>query len=623
MVTDKKKNVDPSKQLVSQMVDKYGVRTTMKALALQVGYKDLPPTIEEFVDGDNFLKEALWDDWEDKSLLYPVWRSALKELYPNPIYSPYEEVIATGSIGGGKTWFCKIGMLYDILKMSYLKSPQFYYGLGRTTRILYAVYSETLRSARGALFDELVEWINICPALKAFTTDKGKTVFQSYIDVREGSRFSHTIGQAVGGAILSELNFQSKVSNQAYQNYTSNKRRMTSRFPKGIPGHMWLDSSKKGEGAAFLEDRIKNVRGDPSVRILDHAIWETQPHKYPSETFKMFVGDENRDPFVIDSPRDTLGLDDARIIDVPINLYKAFKDDPYNALQDLAGHSVSSVHKFIASREKLTEAFVRPNPVKKEVIYLDFYDERDSLIKYIDIERLKHKNTPKFAHIDLGLGKGDGISKGDSTGLAMSSVFGFVTVQRTNPINFEEQVIKEPVIGTDFVFALRARASEGVPIYKIKNFIRDLKKLGINVVYVSADGYQSENIKQDMLRMGLGSEIVSVDKTRSPYDNFKQLILEGRWSGVKHSVLQTELKELLDLTAKVDHPAVFENGEKGSKDCADAVVGSIWGAYNNINKFYGNVTGQDEVIAEMKKEMEGRDVYDSIFRSASFMIPKT
>lgn len=607
---------DTSDQLLHQLIDSHGLKTTMKSLAQMSGYEEVPPTIHEFVNGDDFLKDSLWNEEKDKTILYPIWQSALKEIYPNPFYKPYKEILCTGSLGGGKTTVCKIGALYDITKVSYLKNPQTYYNLGPTTKLVYALYSETLKSAKGVLLDEVLEWAQTSPYLKSLITNsKGKTLFAKNIDIIEGSRFTHTIGQAVMGTILSELNFQNKIADQAYKNYTALKRRGQTRFLGRLPGHMWLDSSKTDE-TGFLEAHMKKVSGDPEVRIFDNAIWQAKPHEYSGKTFKVFFGDSLRDPFVIEHPRQVLGLDEACIIDAPIEHYQDFKDDIYNSLQDIAGRSTSSVHKFISSVERIEECLIRQNPVVRDIIKLDFYNKDDTLMRYVSVNDILKVQKPRFLHVDLGL-------RGDTCGIAMSCVVGFVTITRRDAISGLITKSQEPIFYTDLVIGLRPKSGQEVPIYKIKGFVSDLVKLGVPIVLVTADGYQSENLKQDLWLMGINSKIISVDAKRGPYDNLKNIILEGRYNGVQHPVLQRELKELLDLGKKIDHPAHSpgEKGqEKGSKDLADAICGSCWSAYENLDKYVGSVVS-DEFIQELDREIvEESSLYNQIFNHRSAII---
>ena len=584
-VSDSVELVDPANQYIEQMIDSHGYKLTLSSLARLSGYAGVPPSITEFISNSHYLKHSLWNEMRDESIVYPIWRSALRKIYPSPLYSPYREVIATGSIGGGKTTFSKIGMLYDLTVMSFLEHPQLYYGLSKATKLVFAVYSLTLGLAKGVLFDELYEWIKLSPYLSdkmnLYTGKKSSnyTLFKSNIDIREGSKFTHTLGQAITGGLLSELNFQNSMDNQAYMNYTSVKRRMKSRFINDIPGRMWLDSSKS-DSSSFLEGHVKSAVNDPEVLIYDHALWEAKPHEYKSKkTFKVFVGDSSRDPMILDGTSNSVGLDDARVIDVPETHRGDFTDDIYSSLQDIAGISTSAIHNFIPSVEKIEESFIRSNPISKEVIQTDFYDQSDSLIDYLFFDKINYKDKPRFIHIDMGL-------RHDLAGISMCCISGFVTSNKE-----DKSYLRYPVYYTDFVMAIQAKPGQDIPIYKIKSFITDLIRRSIKIVSVTADGFQSENLKQDMWMLGIESKILSVDRTKVPYENFKNAILEGRYNGVYHSILSTELKDLLDIGKKIDHPQFRSDSvkrDKGSKDCADAVCGSLYSALSHVKEYYGD-----------------------------------
>jgi len=125
--------------LVNQLTNNYSIDQLYPIIATSLGYEETPPTIEEFTDSDEFLGQIFWDSKKNKSSLYSVWRGALKEIYPNPFFSPYIEVCLSGAIGTGKTTIAKIGALYDLCRLLLLKEPQYKYNLIPTTIIEYAI----------------------------------------------------------------------------------------------------------------------------------------------------------------------------------------------------------------------------------------------------------------------------------------------------------------------------------------------------------------------------------------------------------------------------------------------------------------------------------------------------
>lgn len=602
--------IDPYDQLLTQMVDAHGLQATKQVLARMYGYEELPPTVEEFMDDKEFLGDVLWDRVKNQSSVYPAWRAGLKEIYPDQFSSPYMEVIATGSIGTGKTTLAKIGSLYDLCRLSYLKSPQEKYGLIRTTKIEYALINATLTLATGVLFDEIIEWFQSSPYFRRLLA-KGtkKSLFPKNIGVVTGSRFGHVLGQAVVGAILSEVNFQNRIVDQAYNNYTNIKGRMESRFLKkhhdSLPGRMWLDSSKYDQ-ASFLQQYVKNSVSDPKVKVFDYAIWEVLGHKniYSGKTFKVFVGDRIRDPFIVERPEQTRNIDDALVIDVPIEYKRNFELDINNALRDLAGKGTSSVYTYITSAEKIEEALMRPNPISKDVVQLDFFDKEQTLMKYLDIGSLTDRSLQRFVHIDLGL-------RHDKAGIAMSHLAGFVEITRHDVVSGGQYRIREPIIYTDFIIPISPTPGSEVPIYKIKNFLIELSTK-VPLALVTADGYQSENLKQDLILAGIASKILSVDRTRNPYDKLKNAILEGRYNGVRLDLFQQELIGLVDDGKKIDHP------KKGSKDCSDAVAGTVQDIYDNMSIYsYSDINSYLDMMDQKSGQAK---LYDQIMKKSALTV---
>lgn len=593
------KKVGLYNQLLNQMMDAHGRQKTMDTLARISGYESTPPTIKEFVEGDQYLG-GIFD-------LYPIWQQALNTIYPSQFYSPYSEVVLTGSIGGGKSTVSLTGVSYDMCKLSHLKEPTDYCGLAKSTKIAFALINATLDLSKGVLMDQLDEWMQLSPYFKALRAKAGKKSYlPKNIHVVQGSRFSHVLGQAVVGAILSELNFQDRVKGQAYENYSNAKRRLQSRFMRtyaergSYPGRIWLDSSKN-DAESFLEKHAEDSKDDPMVVVYDHPIWVIQNHFgiYCGKTFKVFVGDQSRDPFILTAPEQIIGLDDALVLDVPVEYEKDFRMDIYRALKDLAGCGTWSSHTFITSTEKILEALVEQNPVSKEVIIADFFDKDQRLSDYIDWSKISKDGKPRFIHADLS-------TKNDNTGVACTRLEGFLEIRRMNYITGDIDTSREPVFRTEWVMAVAPKPGLPIPLYKIKELIMDVRAHKIPVASVSTDGYQSENLRQDLHLAGFDCQLISCDRTKAPYDNLKNAILEGRYIGPNHPLLVRELKGLQDDGKKIDHTS------NNSKDLADAVCGSTWAAYQSIESHGGHQALTDFLEHVDRQAVNGQNAYDSV-----------
>jgi len=561
-----------------------------KALAPLLGYEAVPPTMEEFLNGDEFFGNRQLNLGKN---IFPVWKDTLHLIYPNPFYSPYVEIVATGAIGIGKTTLAKVGASYDLARLLLMKNPQEYYHFTPTSRIVYALINATLTLSRGVIYDELLEWFTLSPFFRkqVAVAKRYKSLFPKNIDVAVGSRPSHFLGTEVFGAILDELNFQDKVKDQAWTNYSVIKSRITSRFKRGgrVPGHMWLLSSKARENS-MLEEYIRREAYNASTTLVkDVSLWDAKGHlmRLSGEKFLVYLGDETRDPFIIGDEKDYssirhMNLDESRILEVPIEFKEDFVRDIYQSLQDIAGISVSSIYRFIPSVKIIKNSMQQPNPVKKTIIRLSFNDD-DRIINYLELNTKDPQ--PRYIHFDIGVSH-------DRTGIASSYILGWKRVSRRNPVTGVELVTNEPIFRTEWVIYIEPHSGEEVPLYKLRNFILDLLVSGYPVGAVSADGYQSTQLRQELNR-SITTELVSVDRKKDAYLEVKRALYESRLFLPDHDLLAKELRELMDTGKKIDHPP------KGSKDGADAVAGSVYMASQNRSSILNSLqamAGEDWVV---------------------------
>jgi hypothetical protein len=536
-----------------------------------LGYEQTPPEIDEFISDPAYLGSVL----EGGANVYEYWKAALRTIYPNPFSSPYLEVVATGAIGIGKTTLAKIGSSYDIAKMTMMADPHRVFGIVKTEKIQYAIINATMTLAKSVIYDELISWWNASPYFSNLMKKNKSTdsLFPKRIHLTVGSRPQHFIGKHIFGAIMDEMNFQDRVTNQAYDNYTNVLRRMKSRFgvSKYFPGHLWLLSSKRRDTDP-LQVHIEKSRDDPTTIIFDAALWEVKKERLnlSGQYFYVYAGDGSRDPFIIGDKYDHrlhYHLDDSRIVRVPIEFRKEFEKDIYNALRDLAGVSVQGAHKLIPSVEAISSVMTGKNITEKEILEIDFYDN-SQLISFLlpNIDRIKNPiipGAPRFIHLDLALTK-------DLVGIASSFVMDYTEVLREDPVSGVSSVFREPILFVDWVIYIKAKPNQEIPLNKIRDFILDLKKLKYPIALVSADGYQSALLLQDIHNAGIKSEVLSVDRDNNPYLNLKRAIYEKRIVLPNVQRLKDELLNLIETGKKIDHPP------GGSKDGADAVAGSTW-----------------------------------------------
>lgn len=573
---------------LEKLIETFGYEEALHQLALQSGYEQRVPTIDDFMRDPFYLGKSLVKE-NGELAVWPCWEKELKEIFPNPYHITHAEIYATGGIGIGKSTFSKIAVAYCICKMLCLKSPHSYYDLLPTTIIKFALLNATMGLSFTVLYQELIELFENSPFFKSKFNPNKDTLFVNKIDLGFGSTGKHFLGMCVPMAVFSEINDATRAG-QGQEMFTTIYQRLKSRFAnkgKPLPGFIILDSSNKGN-KSFVDTRIeeKTNNGDTDWKLIRLAGWEARWHfgGYSGKFFKVFAGDANKDPFIIEEdtdPRLVASLDQARIVDVPVEHEQEFRLNVIEALRDMAGVSTFGTWSFLSSREILNKAACHINPITKHEIVLDFFDKEDKLMSYIDVKKMAFINNKfRFIHVDLGL-------KNDSTGIACSYLKGFTTIERYDPVTGDKTIIRVPVIDTEWAMEIKCKPGQEVPIYKIKDFLIEATQLGYPIKMVTTDGYQSTNLRQDLLLAGIKTALQSVDRTKDPYNYMRNGILEGRITLPNLPKLLTELFELEEGDKKFDHPV------DGSKDIADAVCGSIWSVSEDINETGGMQTPQD------------------------------
>lgn len=463
-----------------------------------------------------------------------------------------------------------IGALYDLYHVTLLKDPHKKYKLLPTTSIIFSLVTATMDLATAVMANQFLDAMGASPYFcSKFNPKKGERLdedmFAHHVGIGFGSRGGHNLGKAVIGAIIDEANFQDKVAGQAVDNYNTITRRMKSRFMlKGgtLPCRRWVISSRT-DSAAFLESHIDAVRGKSNIIIFEPAIWDVQKVKgiYCGQTFPVFTGTTAEQPRILRTDEE---VDNCAgyVIHVPVEYRDEFEEDLPKSLQDLAGVATRSGVNLIYDVEKLEESLCLDNCMATDEPHITLKGQ-DQLIDYYK------KPLPPgqyFVHLD-------GAKSGDRYGVAFSRVTEQISLTRTSAIDGTEYSKLSPKVETPLAFGIKALPGSQVPFFKVRQFLCDLRSRGVNIQYVSADGYQSVDMLQLLEKLGFKCGYESADRTKDPYLKLAENVVLGLHKMPKSIVLKNELLNLQNLPNKVDHPLVIMvDGKqtKGGKDIADA-----------------------------------------------------
>jgi hypothetical protein len=200
-----------------------------------------------------------------------------------------------------------------------------------------------------------------------------------------------------------------------------------------------------------------------------------------------------------------------------------------------------------------------------------FSPDWETLINYDYIEQfIDAPEVPFSVHIDPGL-------TNDAAGVAISRITGYRMLPSFTYYNerlgefTEVRDVRAPAYTVDGVLQIKAPANGEVDLELVRDMILHLRGI-LNIKYATMDSYQSAMMIQGFRKGRIKSGVLSVDTNIAPYAEYKQAIKDERILLPRHAVLARETRELERDPEKdrIDHP----NG--GSKDCSDAVAGSIY-----------------------------------------------
>jgi len=547
-----------------------------KSTALQdfAQYKWKPVNIEEFICSPQYLNK--------EKEIYPGVLAAAVELNNGT----YVEAVMTGGIGSGKTTLALYTNAYQLYLLSCMRNPHQQFGLDPSSEILLVFQSMTLKLAQGVDYQRFRHMIEGAPYfLKHYPFDKkitSKLIFPNRVEVVPvAGTETAAIGQNVMGGLIDELNYMSVVEksrvavdkgtyDQAILLYNSISRRRKSRFMENgkLPGILCLVSSKKYPGQ-FTDQKVAEAQKDPTIFVYDKRVWDIKPDDFGNQGwFPVFAGDMTRKPKILESEEMVADADRHLVVSVPEEFRLEFEKDVINALREIAGVSTLARHPFFLEVGKVYEAFRQRESIFSQPV-VDFVSQRLTLLK----RNFWNPDIPRFAHCDLAI-------SGDSAGLAIGTVKGFKSVSSD-----ATQPAYMPEIWIDGVLEVRPPKNCEILLGKIREVIIALKRMGLNIVWVTFDQFQSSDSQQILRQQGLITGHQSIDDVPCrPYDFTKTAMYEGRMNIPVHTKLNREILMLEKdtKTGRIDHPP------GGSKDCADALAAvafgltmrrELWGLY--------------------------------------------
>ncbi len=541
---------------------------------------------------------------ESGKLLYPFWKNHIVKIFSRPNDKRINEIVLTGSIGGGKTTFmtfCFLRLLYEI---SCYSNPHALYGLMPGTTIMLAYLSLNREIAEATGYGDLRSLLDSVPYFRDHFPRNYRLSNEidwpdKNIKVTSGSRISHVIGTNLIGAALDEANFsgsgdagEAGMSNisRAQKIYSSLRIRGEQRFSlNGIDYSLSILISSSTTSNSFTEARLSQATVNPHVYHINSVAYEVAPWKYSEEKFPVFIGNEQLDPCIVDNlpslnnimdslrlPRiktDDVDFDIEKYIRdlnednqsffrfVPINFKESFKNDIIKGLQDVCGVSVNAIGRLFTARRYYNECI---NPqISHPFIQDNFILSTGSDIKGIDYLNTEWKperpDLQRYIHIDQS-------TSSDHTGVTMCYISDMKEINGEN----------KPVITIDFMLEIvPPLPPEKIHIAKCRELVIDIcKKFNLRIGKITYDTFASQESVQQLQQEGYNADFQSVDRTCNAYLALCDLFYEKRINIYRYEKFEKEFFNLIHFRekGKIDHPA------DSSKDVSDSVAGAIYNA---------------------------------------------
>ena len=569
------------------------------------GYNETPPTIDEFISDPYYLGDSL----NFGQAVFPYWKNILVDIYPTPFFetNKYKLIVLSGATGIGKSTVSSIIFLYDLARLLCMDEPQLLFKLPKSAKIFFTLTNSTLENVEEINYDPIINFIRQSPFFRSkFDNLKSKTsMFQKNIDINMVSRKRSLVGKNVFAASSDEIN-QEVTHGGSKGIVTEMYNRINSRFLlKGNkwPAHYTLISSATTE-SSLIQTIIDNAKdkedesfNKDDILIISAPRFEILKHKmdYCGQTFKIFIGDYQSDPFFIKTEAEekrAIQLDETKIYNVPSEHLGEFESDIYAGIRDVLGLAVSDVRTFIPFKDKIKQSLQLSRICELDEIILDADSKLIDFFNKDLIDSFK-PGSQKVVGLDIAY-------SGDRYGLAMVHIHDVI----------QNGALTEQVYWVDFAVGIKAPKGKQLQLSQIREFIIELRGMGMGIEWVTADSFQSTDTLQLLAKQGINTKMNSVDRKKDAYHNMRSAILENRLFMPLNKILYKELVFLKEDEKKVDHPDFFPDGTVGSKDIADAVCSALWIAQNELdyNPYLSN-----DFIEEMSVMVDELSPTESIF----------
>jgi hypothetical protein len=556
------------------------------------GFKtDRIPDVMEVVESSQFMGM--------KGSVYPAVAEALWEIWHSKTHD-YVEVVLTGPTGTGKSFILNMCNAYMLVLLSLLHDPQGEIGLAPGTPLYLVMQAGSYEQARNILFRPFYNALAVSPYFtKTFPYDKevrSEMVFPNNIYVTPFSGSDDAVlGLTVVGGGITELNRMAyirgskrarqtadHVYDQATRIYNTLIRRMTSRTMQ--QGRLWgklvLDAAHEHPDD-FTSQKIKEAANSDQIFVYSKRQWDVlPPEKFSGKQFLVEMGTETRRTRVLNSREEA--VDTERVIEVPVEYERMFRQDPDGSLRDFAGEVIGALTPAIPFREQIAAGVQNHEQLAggQQLFTTGFAFINDYLVPGTtsDFSPLINMSYVERIFLNTGVvlaGHVDPAIKHDTAGVAIGHILGWTiqpSVKKYNPRTrkvTDSSEVRVPIVMIDGMLSLHSKRGNEIDLTMIQNLILYLTTI-LPLKFVGIDSYQSAQMVQAWSTHDIVTGPLSVDTTLEPYTRVRLAYRDSRLYTPNHEQYLREIMDLQMEKGKYDHlPG-------GSKDVSDAVAGTVY-----------------------------------------------
>lgn len=556
--------------------------------------KRIPVPFEEFAHSAEFFG--------DQMEVWPALMPKLKEANADVLAGepPVHETYMGGATGTGKTARAHLSLAYQLYCFDCFDKPQQIYGLNAATPIVFLLQSVSMTITNRVIYKPFRQMFTSMPYAQKFMTwnklKESELEFTNNLQVIPSlASINSMVGSAIPAGLFDEINFMAVINDskqvpgisgqgglydQAHIIHSNVTRRRKRSFAGQGPsfGNLNFTSSTRYQGD-FLDRRMAEAieNNEKHVLVCREKQYEVNPKHInvpERDRFRFLVGtDIYAGRILKDFERAGEHFPEDGVVElIPNFYYQDFQRNPEEASRDVIGVASLAITPFISQRHKVLEAIIRGRDagIKNWVEKADVDLIEDGMPQWnhevLTALPADVKRRDWYVHVDLSRNK-------DRCGIACSSVSDYSDiVVGDGDARFVERL---PVYDVGFSVSIKPHPSKEISIPEIRQFITHLKVYyGINIAAVTYDGFDSRESILMWNKIGIRSQIISVDTKEEPYEFLRDALYTDRVNMTDHELLRLELVQLEHLKEKkkIDHPA------KGSKDVSDGLAGSIYAA---------------------------------------------